>query len=337
MKAVFLDKTGKPDVLTIKDIDEPVPGPGEVLVGMEYIGINYADILSRKGLYGWAARRPYVPGMEGSGIIESVGEGVTEDIIGKRVIAVSKFGLYSEKVVIPLSQTMDAIEQYTAEENASFLVNYLTAWVALFKMAKPEPGEKLLVTAAAGGVGTAAVQLASKYGAAVYGMTGSRRKCDLVISIGAKRAYNYRDRASFSDLARDTGGMDIALELVGGHVFRKSMELLNPFGRIVVAGFASLDLKRWNPLSWISTWRDIPRVKVGELAKRSVSVMATHIGYLFENDPGLLVDIFSELKKFVTVHDIRPVIGRVFPFDEVREAHRFIESRESTGKVLLKI
>jgi NADPH2:quinone reductase len=106
---------------------------------------------------------------------------------------------------------------------------------------------------------------------------------------------------------------------------------------MVVAGFASLDLKKWNPLSWIKTWRDIPRVSVGEMARKSVAVMATHIGYLLEDEPERMARIYEELKAFAVEHDIHPVIGRVFSFDEASEAHRFIESRKSMGKVLLKL
>ena len=141
----------------------------------------------------------------------------------------------------------------------------------------------------------------------------------------------------FKELIKDTGGVDIVLEMVGGEVFKKGLDVLNPFGRIVVTGFASLDLKKWNPLSWIKIWRDIPRVDVGKLAKKSIAVMSSHVGYLLEEEPDEMDIILSDLKDFVKKHDIKPVIGKIFPFDEASEAHRYIESRKSFGKVLLRM
>jgi NADPH2:quinone reductase len=204
-------------------------------------------------------------------------------------------------------------------------------------MAKLQPDDKVLITAAAGGVGTAAVQLASKFGCKVYGLAGSQEKIDSIKSLGASGGFDYRQRNCFEKLRDATGGVDVVLELVGGDVFRESFKLINPLGRMVVAGFASLDLKKWNPLSWIKTWRDIPRVIVGKMARKSVAVMATHIGYLLEDEPERMTRIYEELKAFVLEHDIHPVIGRVFSFDEASQAHRFVESRKSMGKVLLKL
>ena len=114
------------------------------------------------------------------------------------------------------------------------------------------------------------------------------------------------------------------------------MDIVNPFGRVVVAGFASLDLNKWNPLSWIKTWQDIPRVKVGDLARKSIAVMSSHLGYLLEEEPQQMEDILRDLKEFILKHNIKPIIGKVFQFEDASLAHRHIESRQSVGKVLLK-
>jgi NADPH2:quinone reductase len=302
---------------------------------MHFTGINYAEILSRKGLYGWAIKRPYILGMEGSGIIESVGAGVDGSRIGQKVMVGTQNGCYAEKVVIPQVRAIPEISHFTMEENAAFLVNYMTAWVSLFSLATLEPEEKVLITAAAGGVGTAAIQLASKLGCEVYGLAGSREKIEYLLSIGATGAFNYREEDCFEKLRETSGGIDVILEMVGGKVYKESFTLLNPLGRLVVAGFAGLDLKKWNPFSWWSTWRDIPRVNLMKLAQTSAAVMSSHLGYLLRN-PQLMQTVFEDLKQFVVKNDIRPVVGKVFQFEQVSEAHAFIESRKSIGKVLLQ-
>ncbi len=337
MKVFVLRKSGGPEILKQEDVEAPIPGKGEVLVRMHYIGINYAEILSRRGLYSWAVKRPYILGMEGSGIIEEVGEGVDSKRTGQLVMVGTKFGTYAEKIVVSEELAVPALENFNLEENASFLVNYMTAWISLFSMANLKPQDKVLITAAAGGVGTAAVQLASKVSNRVYGFVGSQEKIDLIKSLGAIDGFNYRHEDYFKNIRAATDGVDVVLEMVGGEVFHRSFNLLMPFGRIVVAGFASLDLKKWNPLSWIKTYRDIPRVSVSKMAEKSIAVMSTHIGYLLDEDPNLLMGLYDDMKAFVTKHDIRPVISKVFPFDEAPKAHRFIESRKSYGKVLLKV
>ncbi|MEQ9619153.1 MAG: zinc-binding dehydrogenase [Deltaproteobacteria bacterium] len=337
MRAILLEKHGGPEVLAPAVVKEPVPGRGEVLVKTAYAGLNYAEILSRKGLYGWAPKLPYILGMECSGIVEQVGEGVDPSRVGRSVMVGAKHGAYAEKIAVPEESAVPLAPGFGMEDGASFLVNYMTAWVALFKMAKIRPGEKVLVTAAAGGVGTAAAQLASRAGCEVYGMAGSREKLDLIKSLGAAESFNYRNPDCFKELLGVSGGVDAVLEVVGGNVFKRSMQVLTPFGRVVVTGFASLDLNRRNPLSWIKTWRDIPRVGVGELARGSHAVMSFHLGHLLDREPGRMELIYSELEKFVTEHDIKPVIGKVFPFDQAAAAHEYVESRKSYGKVLLRI
>lgn len=337
MRAIELRRFGGPEVLVVSEVKDPKPGRGEVLVEVGFAGINYAEILSRKGLYGWAPKLPYVLGMECSGVIKEVGDGVNASRLGERVMAGAKFGAYAEEIAVPEENAIPLNETFSMEEGASFLVNYLTAWVSLVEMAKVRPGEKVLITAAAGGVGTAAVQLASRSGCEVYGMAGSREKIDLIQSLGALKGFNYRDPECFKELIAASGGVDVVLEVVGGKVFRRCLDILNPFGRLVVAGFASLELNKLNPLSWLKTWRDIPRADVGKMAERSIAVMSSHLGYLLEREPDMMGRIYMDLIDFVIKHDIKPVIGRVFPFDRAGAAHEYIESRKSYGKVLLKL
>jgi NADPH:quinone reductase len=337
MKAIVLRKNGGPGVLRIEEVKEPLPGKEEVLVSVCFAGVNYAEILSRKGIYGWAPKKPYIPGMECSGVIEKAGEGVDESRMGETVMVGSKYGCYAEKIVVPATNAVPVIDGFSMEENASFLVNYMTAWVALFKMAKVCSGEKLLVTAAAGGVGTAAIQLASRAGCEVYGMAGNPEKIELIKSLGAAGGFNYREPGCFQNLIEAAGGVDAVIEMVGGEVFRRSLDSLNPFGRLVITGFACLDLKKLSPLSWLRTWRDIPRVNAGLMAQRSIAVMSSHLGYLLDREPDMMTEIFVELRDFVMEHGVRPVVSRIFKLDETDKAHEYIESRKSFGKVLLKV
>jgi synaptic vesicle membrane protein VAT-1 len=307
-------------------------------VVVEAIGVNYAEILSRKGLYGWAPPMPYTPGMEATGTIDLLGPGVVRRAVGERVIVGAQYGAYAEQIVVPERQALPVIAGYSTEENAAIAVNYLTAWVALMEMARLRPTDRVLVTAAAGGVGTAAVQIATRFGCRTVGLAGDDAKLDAIRTLGAESAVNYR-RADFEEHLRATAGperFDVVVELVGGEVLRAVWPVLAPFGRVVVAGFASLALQRWNPLSWLRTWRDLPKADIRSLAPSSHGLMGTHVGYLL-NDPPRLARVWAALMAFVTAYGIRPLVGATFTFEEMAEAHRFMESRRSVGKIVVRM
>jgi NADPH2:quinone reductase len=338
MRAVVLTKHGRPAILQISDILRPAVGAGRVRVNIETIGINYAEILSRKGLYGWAPKLPYILGMEAYGQIEAIGSGVAHRQVGEKVIIGTQYGSYAESIVVPEAQALPAIDDYSPEENAAFAVNYMTAWVSLFKMARLQPADQVLIQVAAGGVGTAAVQLAKRFGCIVYGTAGSDTKIERLYQLGIDHAINYRQHAFAPVIQAQTNGqgVDVILEMVGGDVYRRSLKLLAPFGRIVVVGFASLELQKWNPLSWWRTWRAIPRARIGHMAKHSYGVMASHLGYQLK-DSTRMRDIWQDLTNFVHQHQIRPVIGAVLPFEKIAAAHELMESRQSYGKIVIRV
>ncbi|MEE9166566.1 MAG: zinc-binding dehydrogenase [Candidatus Neomarinimicrobiota bacterium] len=338
MNAIVLSKHGKPDVLKVTSVPDPHPASGEVRVKVHTIGLNYAETLSRRGLYGWAPKLPYVPGMEAYGEIDELGQNVTHRHVGERVIVGTQYGSYAERIVVQETQVLPAVEAFSSEENAAFAVNYLTAWISLFKMALVRESDTVLIHAAAGGVGTAAVQLSKNYGCKVYGTASSERKLELLSSLNVDGAFNYVKGDFEEELKQHTGngGVDVVLETVGGEVFRKSVKVLRPFGRIVVAGFASFDLKKWNPVSWIRTWKDLPRASISNMARNSYGVMAFHLGYLFPNRR-LLIRTWDELMAFVSKHEIRPVVGHTFQFEDMWKAHRLMESRQSMGKIVVHI
>jgi len=335
MKAIVLQKNGKPSVLKVKEIPDPHPAENEVLVRLQFSGINYAEILSRKGLYSWAPKKPYVLGMEGAGIIEDVGSKVDKNRIGEKVVVGAQYGCYAQTIAVHHQQALPTLDFYDMKENAAFLVNFMTAWISMFELGKIKSEDIVLISPAAGGVGSAAVLLAAKAGCSVFGLAGSDEKIELIKKLGANDGFNYRNRNWFDEFKNRVGGADLILEMVGGDIYRKCFELLNPYGRMAVAGFASLDLKIWNPLSWWQTWRDIPRVNLMDVAIKSSGVFATHLGYLLK-DREKLQQAYQHMIEFINENKIKPVIGKVFPFDKAAEAHAFIESRQSTGKILLQ-
>ncbi|MEQ8329211.1 MAG: zinc-binding dehydrogenase [Longimicrobiales bacterium] len=335
MRAWMLRRSGSPDVLRLEDVAVPDPGPGRVRVRVERIGINYAEILSRKGLYSWAPKRPYVPGMEASGTIDAVGPGV-ERSVGERVLCGMQTGAYAEYVVVPQARALPALPHLTDAENAAFAVNFMTAWVALVEMARLRAPDRVAVSAAAGGVGTAAVQIAAAHGCFVTGLAGSDEKLERVRALGAAAGVNYRRDGWADAWEPEGGGLDVVLELVGADVFTACRQRLAPFGRLVVAGYAALDYSLWNPVSWWRAWRGAPRMDIVKASQDSIGIMATHIGYLLPDEERLL-RVWRALTAFAGEHRLRPVVGATYPFERLPEAHAFMESRKSVGKILVEL
>lgn len=335
MKVYQLRKTGKPQILKMEEIPEPTPKEGEVKVKVETIGINYAEILSRKGQYSWAPKKPYVMGMECFGEIVEVGSGISKFKVGDKVIVGQQYGSYAEFVSAPEHLVFPAFKDFSAEENAAFLVNFMTAWVGLKKLCRVEEGERVLIQAAAGGVGTAAIQIGKALGCTVYGTASRDYKLELIEKLGGE-PINYATSDFYEEIIKDGGKVDCILETVGGDVFKKSMKLLNSFGRMVVIGFASMNLKIWNPISWIKTYMDAPKVNMMNMAIESKGVFASHIGYLTA-DEKLAGEIWEELSNFTSKNKLKPIVGRVFKFSELPDAHAFMESRDSVGKLVVRI
>ena len=259
--------------------------------------------------------------MEGYGEIDAFGDGVIGLELGQPVIVGAQYGNYAEKVVIPFNQALPPFDHLSDVENTAIAVNGLTAWAALFELARLKLEDTVLIQAAAGGVGSMAVKLAKAHGNIVYGTAGSDEKIDLMNKMGIDLGINYRTTDFEQVILNQTGkGVDVVLEMVGGDVFKKSLNLLNPFGRIMVMGFASLDLKKWNPLSWWKTWQDAPKMKLKQMAENSHCLMASHLGYLLPNRE-LLLSTWTRFSEFINQHQIKPVVGHVLEFDQLPESH----------------
>jgi len=338
MRAYLLERHGGPEVLRIRELPDPVATDDQAVVAIEAVGLNWAEVQSRRGLYGWAPPLPYVLGMEAYGEVVALGPAARGREIGEKVLVGAQYGSYAERVAVPAERLRPAIAGYSPEENAAFTVNYATAWVALFELARLRGGDRVLVDAAAGGVGTAAVQLAKAAGAEVFGLAGSEEKLERLRSLGVAAAVNYRRPGYDDEVRRATGGdgVDVLLALVAGETFRRNLRLLAPFGRAVVAGVAGLRYRKSNPLTWWGAWRDMPRADLRRLFPRSQGIMATHIGYLLD-EPERLAAAWERLREFVERHDVRPVVGTVLPFEELAAGHRLLESRRSVGKVVVRL
>ena len=337
MKAYLLNKSGKSNVLRIHNVPKPeIVSDNDVLIRVIAIGLNYAEVLSRKGQYSWTPPRPYIPGMECYGEVVATGNSVSRFKVGDKVIAGGQYGSYAEFKIAPQHLVFKAVSGFTPEENAAFLVNFMTAWVVIIKQARIEKNEICLIHAAAGGVGTAAVQIAKAMGGRVIGTAGNASKLEVVKKLGADRVINYLDEDFYQVILESFGGVDVVLEVVGGEVFKSSLKLLNPFGRICIAGYASIPLNKWNPLTYWKTWKDAPKINIMKMAKASHGVFATHIGYLTENET-LSGEIVEEVRSFCGKNGLKPIVGAQYTFDQIPDAHSFMQSRKSHGKIVIKL
>ena len=336
MRAVVLTRYGGPEVLKISEVPTPEPRANEVRVRIHCFGINFAEILSRRGLYGWAPPLPYILGMEAYGEVDVVGSSVTTFRKGDRVIAGTQFGTYAEFICVPVERAFPAPRDFTPEESAAFAVNYLTAWIGLMEMARLRKTDTVLITSAAGGVGSAAVQIASRFGARVIGAAGNR-KGDAVRQLGAGAALDYSNPRWEVELRGLTAGRgaDVILEMVGGAIYRAALRNVAPMGRVVMAGASDSFPRSRNLFARIASVRNLPRTNIFDMLKRSYGVMSFHVGWLL--DAGQVEKQWRDLVHFTEEHAIRPVVGATFDFEQIADAHRMLEEKRNVGKVVVKI
>ncbi|MHA2169569.1 MAG: alcohol dehydrogenase catalytic domain-containing protein [Candidatus Kariarchaeaceae archaeon] len=332
VRAVVLSKTGGPNILGVSEVDDPKPQSNEVLVRTKYSGVNYADLLCRQGLYSWAGKRPFIMGLEAAGVIEEIGDQVDNANVGDRVIVAKNHGGYAEMITCEVDLLLPVPTQFSFQEAAAFVGNWFTAWVALHEMARVRPKESLLVHAAAGGVGTAAVKLGLAHEMYVYGTSSSKEKLEFIRESGAT-PLSYED---FDQQLRELGGVDCVLESIGGDVYRRSFAALSPLGRIVLVGGSGIQVNKWNPISWWKAWRSLPRAKMSQVLRQSKGFMGLHLGYLREYHEKMR-PIYENLVKLVTEQDFRPTIreDQIFAMSDVAKAHQLIHDRKNIGKVLL--
>lgn len=329
MRRVVAERAGGPDVLRVVDVPEPTPGPGEVLIRAQAIGVNFADVWARLGASG---EPPYTPGIEVAGEIIAIGPDVTWPAVGNRVAAVPypKAGSYAELVVAPADLTFPVPDGTPPQIAAALPLNYLTAYAAVEHAARPWPGERVLVQAAAGGVGLAAVQLARRHGVELFG-TASASKHDVLREEGVAHPIDYRTQDWVAVVKELTGdGVDIVIDGVGEELYGRSLAVTRFGGRVVAYGYtsgvassteASLDLEKVLG----------PAVPLYELLSDARALMGVHLAA----PTATLRRWWSDLLAWEAAGDIRPRIDRVLPLADAAEAHRRLHDRANVGKLVL--
>ncbi|WP_183093497.1 zinc-binding dehydrogenase [Nocardioides stalactiti] len=331
MRAVVITKHGGLDVLEVQDRPDPgPPGAGQVAVDVRASGVNFADTMARVGFYPDAPKPPMVVGYEVAGDVTAVGEGVTGVQVGDRVLAGTRFGGYAEKVVVGARDVVALDDRLSYEQGAAIPVNYATAWAGLVRYGSLQPGERVLIHAAAGGVGIAATQIARRIGAEVHG-TASPGKHDAVRGFGVEVAHDYTKR----DWHRGLPPYDVIMDAVGGPSFRTSYDLLRPGGRLVAFGASSvMDGAGRNLLQAAKTMIRMPRFNLVKQMSVSKAVIGLNMLALWD-DAGTLEPWITPLRELIADGTIQPVVAEAFPFDRAGEAHQMLAERRNVGKVVL--
>lgn len=335
MRQAVILRHGAPDVFEMRESPDPVPGEGQVRIRVRAAGVNFADILARIGLYPDAPRPPVVVGYEVAGIVDAVGPGVTSPHEGDRVVALTRFGGYADCVVVPASQAYLFPDRLSDTEAAAVPVTYMTAALALYRMAALTSGEAVLVHNAGGGLGIAATQLARLRRATVIG-TASVGKHDALRSFGVEHAIDYRHSDVEAEVKRITKGrgVDVILDPLGGRSFGASYRMLAPLGRLVMLGISSMSGEKRSAWRVLRSWWAMKPFAPLSLINRNRGVFGLNVGHLWEERRALqpLMDLMmTEL----SAGRLDPVVARTFPLERAADAHRFIQSRSNIGKVVL--
>jgi NADPH:quinone reductase-like Zn-dependent oxidoreductase len=337
MRAVWITKHGSPEVLEVRETPDPTPAAGEVRIRVRAAGLNFAEVMARQGLYPDAPRPPSVVGYEAAGVVDALGEGVTEPAVGARVVCASRFGAHADTLCVPASMVFEMPESLSFEEGAALPVNYLTAWHVLFEVCRIRPGDHLLVHMAAGGVGTAVMQLCSTVqDVTTYG-TASQPKHEYVRQHGCTHPIDYRTRdyAEAVQTLTEGAGVHFVLDPLGGRDWKKGYGLLRPGGLLVAYGFANMNAagkRRW--LHVVHEAAGIPFASPMKLMGDNRGVAGVNMGHLF-GELSLLRREFADLMRAVHSRGIRPHVHEAVPFDRAAEAHRLLERGKNLGKVVL--
>lgn len=339
MKALIISKHGPPEVLVIQERPDPEPGPGEVRIRVRAAGINFADLMARIGVYPDAPKPPCVVGYEVAGEVESVGDGVESVAVGDRVMAGTRFGGYAELAVAGESAVVPLPDGWSFEEGAAFPVVYATAYAGLVRYGALQAGERVLLHAAAGGVGIASTQVAKLVGAEVLG-TASGSKHEAIRGFGVDHAVDYRERDFVAEVRRITGEerpLDLVMDAIGGRSWKKSFSLLRPGGRLVVFGAAQLVSgdRRDIPRA-LRTLAQTPRFNPIKLASESVSVIGLNMLRLWD-DRGSIDEWVKPLSGWLEAGSLRPVVSDALPLESGADAHRILQERRNVGKVVLTL
>jgi NADPH:quinone reductase-like Zn-dependent oxidoreductase len=341
VKAIQIPRPGGHEQLRLVELPAPKPGAGEVHVAVEAVGVNFADIAVRMGLYqsakdyvGW----PIIPGFEFSGTVRALGAGARGFSPGQAVFGLTRFGGYASEVAVPAAQLFLRPDAWSAAEAAAFPTVYLTAWYALRELSKLRPGARVLVHSAAGGVGGAALQIAVACGARVTGTVGSAQKIEVARQAGAEHVID-RSQGDWHDQSKRLvpEGFDVVLDAHGAESLRHGYTQLAPAGRLIVYGFHGLLTRgkdRPNYLKLALGYLRTPRFNPFEMTQHNRGVLACNLSYLFGRGE-LLAEAMAELFDWMRAGRIRPPPVRAYRLHEAAQAHAALESGDSIGKLVL--
>ena len=337
MRAVWQVKNGGPEVLEVRETADPEPGPGEVRIRVRASGLNFAEVMARQGLYPDAPKPPCVLGYEAAGEIDALGPGVEGLAVGTAVVALTRFGGHADVVCVPVGQVLPVPYGMDFETAAAIPVTYLTAYHMLFRVANLQPGAKVLVHMAAGGVGIAALQLcATVEGVETFG-TASASKHDVLREEGCTHPIDYRtvDYAARVRELTDGAGVDVILDPLGGKDWAVGMKLLRPVGHLVAFGFANMaGGERRSLLRLAGQALRIPRFTPVGLMDSNRSLSGVNVGHLWDQAAMLRTELSAVLALWQE-GKVRPRIDSVHPFTEAAAAHARITGRRNIGKVIL--
>ncbi len=344
MRKVVIHRAGGYDQLRLEEHNEPRPSRGDVRIAVRAIGINYADCIVRMGLYesakkyvGW----PITPGFEVAGVVDALGPDVTEFREGDEVFAVTRFGGYASSLVVPVHQVRGRPAALSMEQAAAFPSVHLTAWYALHALAHVTAGESVLVHSAAGGVGTAALQLARAAGLNAVGVVGGSHKVETVRQLGAEPVDKSRENLWRRAKRLAPEGYDVVLDANGVETLGQSYAHLGKGGRLIIYGFhtmlprsskGSRGAVRWAKLAW--GWLRTPRFNPLALTGDNRSVMGFNLSYMFEKS-ALLVEGMDALLAGIEAGDLQGAPVTTYPLDRVADAQRDLESGQTIGKLVL--
>ena len=321
LKAWVIERLDGIDALDLRDVPDPAPpGPGEVTVAVSAVGLNYPDLLMLSGGYQYRPPLPFTPGMEGVGRIAAVGEGVSGDLLGHRLLLGGRTGLLAEQVTMPLSALREVPEALDDSEAAGFTTGALTAWVALVPRGRLQPGEHVLVLGAGGGMGLAAVSMAKALGARVTAAASSDAKLDAAKRAGADALLRL-DRAA-PDLSALKGAVDLLFDPVGGPAVLPALKTLRWGGRYLVIGFVAGAPER---------------VPTNLALLKGIEILGVRAGEAGRQDPALGRRAMHEIDRIAGQGHLRPIVGLQVPFADAPRAFRAMQDGSLVGKAVVRI
>jgi len=331
MKAFIVSKFGSWKNLKLVEMKEREILPNYAKIKVKFIGLNFADLMQREGVYPKTPKPPFVPGLEASGEVEEVGKNLDKNLIGKKVLAFPIFGSHSEYIYT--EKFIEIPQNMPLEEASAIGVQGLTAYYSLIKLGKPEEGEKVLITASAGGVGSLLIPLAKYLKLNVFGLCGSKEKVEFSYNRGADFVINYNEKKWYEKIRDEK--FDIIIDSVGGSLMRKLIKTLNQEGRYIIYGFSSAVSKKFNYLKAGFQFFKMPIIHPLFLISKNKTISGFNLS-LIENIEKLrkpIEEVFTLWKKGV----LKPFISKIYKFEEIPTAHKEMQERKTIGKIIIKL